>query len=245
MGAPAAHEPDFVLTNEQQDMVDTGLVFMVGPDSSEIPEKDRAMVRRGFAGALGTKGVAVTIQRDDGSVVIVTNGPTEPEFVRHEFIHAAQCFAPQDVMASALEAAVENGRSIAEAIEAAVMTSPELEETDHRDLFKLRKTWEIAKANEGAPITSDFVLFEMMQAYYPTKETAALVERLGFVDPGGVYAAMTAYLMHSVDKRVDPLSDLAREIVAYAFQVHPSPSIDRLFETALDNIRQRTIPFAL
>lgn len=156
---------------------------IVGPFSLKIPEKDRS-------------------QRDDGSVVIVTNGPTEPEFVRHETIHAAQCFASEDAMASALEAAVKNGRSIAEIVDTTVAVNPALA-SGHRDLFKLRKTWEIAKATESAPIASDFVIFEMMQAYYPTKETAALVAPLGFIEPGGVYASMTAYLMREVGKHVD------------------------------------------
>ncbi|TLX15768.1 hypothetical protein [Rhizobium sp. MHM7A] len=56
----------------------------------------------------------------------------------------------------------------------------------------------------------------------PTKDTAALAASLGFIDPCGVYASLTAYLMREANKHVDPMSDLAREIVAYAFQAHPS-----------------------
>ncbi|MBY3433710.1 hypothetical protein HFN89_06055 [Rhizobium laguerreae] len=222
------------LTDLQQRLVDSGYVMLVGKKSDEIAEKDRQMILRGFAGTFGNKGLACTILRDDGHVLIVNEGDISASSLRHEFIHAAQCFAGHDVMASCLAAAVEVGRPLVEAIRASVA---EKEDTnrDHRDLETTEKLWRNHVA--GKNVSPDFVDFQFFQDLYPTKETAALAaEILGFDYPRGAYAAMTAYLCAEVGHQIDPYSDFAREIVAYTFEMRESDVVDELMVDAADNL---------
>lgn len=62
------------LTTAQQRLVDTGRVLMVDKHSDEIPESQRNTIWRGFAGNFGNKGLACTMLRDDGIVLIITEG---------------------------------------------------------------------------------------------------------------------------------------------------------------------------
>ncbi|MBY3158380.1 hypothetical protein HFO56_39465 [Rhizobium laguerreae] len=175
-----------VLTDLQQRLVDSGYVMLVGKISDEIPEKDRQMILRGFAETFGSKGLACTILRDDGHVVIVNEGEISANSLHHEFIHAAQCFAGREAMASCLAAAIEVGRPLVEAIRASVVKK-EGTNRDHRDLETTEKLWRNHVA--GKNVSPDFVDFQFFQDLYPTKETAALAsEVLGFDYPRGAYA---------------------------------------------------------
>jgi hypothetical protein len=225
------------LTDLQQRLADSGCVMLVGKTSDEIPEKDRQMIFRGFAGTFGSRGLACTILRDDGHVLIVNEGELPESAVRHEFIHAAQCFAGQEVMASCLAAATEIGRTLVEAVRASVAQKDDTNR-DHRDLETTEKLWQNHAA--GKNVSPDFIDFQFFQDLYPTKETAALAaEVLGFDYPRGAYAAMTAYLCAEAGHQIDPFSDFAREIVAYTFEKKDADVVDDLMAEAADNIEAK------
>jgi hypothetical protein len=224
------------LTDIQQRIVDTGYVMLVGKTSEEIPEKDRNMIFRGFAGTFGSKGLACTLLRDDGYVLIVNEGELSAGEIRHEFIHAAQCFAGHDVMTSCLSAAVEVGRPLVEAIRASIAEKDD-SNRDHRDLQVTEKLWRTHAAGEN--VSPDFIDFQFFQDLYPTKETAALTADIGFDYPKGVFAAMTAYLCKEAGHQIEPLSDFAREIVAYTFETKQSAVVDDLMEEAAANMEEK------
>jgi hypothetical protein len=225
------------LTDIQQRLVDTGYVMIVGKKSDEIPEKDQLMILRGFAGNFGNKGLACTILRDDGYVLIVNEGELSPGSLRHEFIHVAQCFAGYDAMASCLAAASDLGRSLVEAIRAAIAAKPDTNR-DHRDLQASERLWRTHAAGEN--VSPDFVDFQFFQDLYPTKETAVLAaEILGYDYPRGAFAAITAYLCAEAGHQIDPFSDFAREIVAYTFEMNDSDIVNQLMLEAAENMEAK------
>jgi hypothetical protein len=227
------------LTDLQQRLVDTGHVLLVSKTSVEIPEKDRLMVSRGFAGSFGNKGVACTILRDDGRVVIVTEGDIAASVLRHEFIHAAQCFAGEEAMGACLAAAADVGRPLVEAIHRSIGQNPETRK-GHRDLETTEALWRNHAA--GKALSPDLIDFAFFQDLYPTKETAALaVSVLGFDYPRGAYAALTAHVCAEAGYHVDPRSDLAREIVAYTFEMLDAGVVDDLMVEAIEIAAARAI----
>ncbi|NTF18151.1 hypothetical protein G6L37_07010 [Agrobacterium rubi] len=214
------------LTTEQHRLVDTGRVLLVDKRSEEIPESERNAVWRGFGGNFGNKGLACTILRDDGIVLIVTEGDVEPEVMRHEFIHAAQCFASEEVMQTALDTAAAVGEALVVALREVVAAHPELEHS-HRDLSRTEAQWRMQAA--GSAIVAPFPTFQLYQDLYPTKETAAIAtEVLGFDYKQGAYAAMTAFIARESGYKVDPASSLGRELVAYTFEQLDHDAIDAL-----------------
>lgn len=225
------------LTDLQQRLVDTDQVILVGKTSEEIPENKRHMISRGFAGSFGSKGLACTLLRDDGRVLIVTEGELSASSLRHEFIHAAQCFAGAEGMSSCLDAAAEVGRPLVEAIRVAVSRNPE--SRDHRDLETTAKLWR--NHADGKGLSPNIVDFEFFQDLYPTKETSALAaDVLGFDYPRGAYAALTACICKEVGYPIDPFSDFARELVAYTFEMLEADVVDDLMLEAVANVIRNT-----
>lgn len=226
-----------VLTEFQQRLIDTGHVMLVGKHSPEISEEDRKMVIRGFAGNFGNQGLACTILRDDGKVLIVTDGDVSALTLRHEFIHAAQCFAAGEVMADCLVAAREIGGPLVAAVRSALKATPAMAR-DYRDLDTTERLWRTHAVGEG--LSPDLIDFQFYQDLYPTRATAALAAQvLGFDYPRGAYAAMTACLCTEVGYTIDPQSDFAREIVAYTFEALDNPSIDELMASAVQKLEQK------
>ena len=213
------HWPDLMspeLTDLQQCLVDTDHVLLVDKNSNEIPLSQRQTVLRGFAGSFGSKGLACTLLRDDGLVLIITEGDVSESTLRHEFIHAAQCFAGPEAMSACLDAAIEVGRSLVVAIRAAVSRNPEVRSA-HRDLHTTETLWHNHAAGKG--LRPDIIDFQFFQDLYPTKETAVLAaETLGFDYPNGAYAALTAYICAENGYRIDVFSDFARELVAWTMK---------------------------
>jgi hypothetical protein len=218
------------LTEAQQRLIDTGKVIFVDKHSDEIPESERNMIRRGLAGNFGSSGLACTLLRDDGIVLIVTEGELNQHILRHEFIHAAQCHASPETMKSALDAAIQIGRPLVSAIRAKLLSNPECENA-HRDLAITQNQWEMQAV--GKATVEAFVVFQFYQDLYPTKETSKMASGiLGFDYPRGAYAAMTACLAAECDYEIDPMSDLAREIVAYTFEHMEHEIIDDMLAEA-------------
>ncbi|WP_315922211.1 hypothetical protein [Mesorhizobium sp. SP-1A] len=218
------------LTEAQQCLVDAGKVLMIGKHSEEIPESERNMIWRGFAGNFGNKGLACTMLRDDGIVLIITEGDVSREVLRHEFIHAAQCHASPETMKSALDAAIQVGQLLVSAIRAKLTANPECEK-GHRDLAMAEQQWKMQA--DGSATVAAFPVFQFYQDLYPTNETAELAsEILGFDYPRGAYAAMTACLAAECGYEIDPMSDLARELVAYTFEHLEHEIIDELMAEA-------------
>lgn len=225
------------LTEFQQRLIDTGQVMLVGKHSPEIAEQDRKMVILGFAGNFGNQGLACTILRDDGKVLIVTDGDVSALTLRHEFIHAAQCFADEEVMADCLVAASEIGGPLVAAVRSALKATPAMAR-DYRDVDTTERLWRTHAAGEG--LSPDLIDFQFYQDLYPTKATAALAAQvLGFDYPRGAYAAMTACLCAEVGYTIDPQSDFAREIVAYTFEALDSSFIDELMASAVQKLEQK------
>jgi hypothetical protein len=226
------------LTDLQQRLIDTDYVLIVGKNSEEIPAAERHSVRRGFAGSFGNTGLACTLLRDDGRVLIITDGKLSQATLRHEFIHAAQCFAGEETMSASIEAAIEVGRSLTTAIRAAVFRNPAAK-NDHRDLETTTAVWGNHAAGKGT--SPDIIDFQFFQDLYPTKETAALAaEVLGFDYPKGAYAALTAYVCHECGYQIDVFSDFARELVGYTFEMSGSAAVDDLMVEAAENIEKKS-----
>ncbi len=233
------HRPDLmtpVLTDLQRRLVDTDYVLLVDKNSEEIPASQRQMVLRGFGGSFGSKGLACTLLRDDGRVLIITEGDVSASTLRHEFIHAAQCFAGPEAMAACLDAATEVGRSLAVAIRAAVSRNPAAQSA-HRDLQTTETLWRNHAAGKG--LSPDIIDFQFFQDLYPTKATADLAaEVLGFDYPKGAYAALTAFVCAESGYRIDVYSDFARELVAYTFEMLDSELVDDLLIEVACNIEE-------
>lgn len=218
------------LTETQQRLLDTGKVLLVGKHSEDIPEGERDAILRGFAGNYGNRGLACTTLRDDGIVLIVTEGDVEPSVLRHEFIHAAQCNVSIETMQSALDAVITVGEPLVAAIRERMRAIPECR-NDHRDLEVTERQWDMQV--NGTSVLDAFVSFQFFQDLYPTKETISIAyEAIGLGYNHGVYAAMTAYLAVERGFTIDPLSDLARELVAYTFEQLDHEIIDEMMEEA-------------
>jgi hypothetical protein len=221
-----------------QKFLETGLILVVDPKSDEIPEKERADVARGFYGGgsfSSTKGIACTIDREDGTLLIVTAGSITDEDMKHELIHCAQTLADPAMMQTCLNAAADLGAQVNSLIRNAVAGNESLSEGDHRDYYRTRNAWQFSNSQGAKPVPPDLHLFDDLRTYYPTPQTQALATTVGLTNKESVYAAMSAGIMREVAKEIDPMSDTAREIVAYTFQASESPVIDQLFEVAINN----------
>jgi hypothetical protein len=223
--------PHMILAQQEQDLLNAGMTFLVDPASPEIPEIERDAVRKGFGGQglNTTQGLACTIGREDQVTLIVTRGPIERQTMRHEFIHCAQVYASPETMAACLEAVENIGREIIIAVRKEITTDPTLATKEHRDLLRITTAWEFTKEQGSSAIPPPDALFDSLRIYYPSPGTRELAASLGFVDPDTVYAAITATVLKDIEFTIDPSSDLAREIVAYAFQSVEHSSIDNLF----------------
>lgn len=225
-----------------QKFLDTGVVLMVDPSSDEIPEKERTAVTRGFYAGAGSftssKGIACTIDREDGTLLIVTAGPISDEDMKHELIHCAQTLADPATMQSCLNSAAELGSELNTLVRDVVAGNESLSASDHRDYYRMRNAWQFSKGQGVRPVPPDLHQFDDLRAYYPTPQTQALAAAVGVTDKESVYAAMSADIIREVGKELDPMSDTAREIVAYTFQAFESPAIDKLFEVAIENAEE-------
>ncbi|TLX16140.1 hypothetical protein [Rhizobium sp. MHM7A] len=166
--------------------------------------------------------------------LIVTNESLDRETIRHEFIHCAQVYASQETMSACLAAAEAIGRQIVVAVRAAIEIDPTLETKGHRDLLRLTTAWQFVKEQGANAVPPPHALFDDLHSYYPTPDTRSLSASLGFGDPDCVYAAMTAAILKEIDFSIEPTSDLAREIVAHAFQATEHASVDSLFAEATE-----------
>jgi hypothetical protein len=226
------------LTDHQQRLLASGMVILADKKSGEIPEEMRPSILRGFGGNFGNKGLACTFLRDDGKVVIVIDGEVSPSLLRHEFIHAAQCFAGEDVMTDCLAAATKQGALIANVIEHVISRDPSLAH-QHRDYERTVALWR--SHADGSGCSAPMVDFEFYQDLYPTVATASLVsEVLNLHHPRGAYAALTARICSQVGFALEPLSDMAREIVAYTFETIESAVIDELMNEASINAEEKS-----
>jgi hypothetical protein len=236
--SPGVAVVNLSLTLHQNRLVDTGRVEIVDKTTGQIPDHRRSAILRGFGGNFSNKGLACTLLREDGKVLIVVDGDVTSALLRHEFIHAAQCFAGEETMASCLAEAVAKGSLLAEAIRRAVAVGPELAHA-HRDYVRTVDLWR-SHAN-GSACSTPMVDFEFYQDLFPTAATAALAaDVLGFDYSRGAYAALTASICAEVGITIDPSSDMAREIVAYAFEALEADVIDDLLEEASDVAEART-----
>lgn len=224
------------LNSQEQQLLNAGMTFLVDPTSVEIPEAERNAILRGFGGQgfSTVQGLACTLARDDQVTLIVTNGPLERETIRHEFIHCAQVYASQETMSACLAAAEAIGRQIVVAVRGAIEIDPTLETKGHRDLLRLTTAWQFVKEQGANAVPPPHALFDDLHSYYPTPDTRSLSASLGFGDPDCVYAAMTAAILKEIDFSIEPTSDLAREIVAHAFQATEHASVDSLFAEATE-----------
>jgi len=214
-----------------EQLVANGRLMFVRPDSGEIPEGERDAIRRGFAGHFGSQGLACTLLRDDGAVLLITPGDVDAGILRHELIHVAQCFADPSAQEAALARASEIGAEIVAAIGRAAEAEAEPEKANraHRDFYKSMVAW---RNCHQTAFMEPAALFGMYQSYYPTPETAELGAAMGLSAKEGVYAAMTAYMAGLAGIAIDPLDRLGREIVAYTFQEAEDRVIDALFLSA-------------
>lgn len=145
---------DHQFTPYQQALLNTGRVLLVSKESEEIPEAERRAVLRGFA--IGG-GVAVTIDRQDNTLLIVTDGPVGRSVWQHEFIHCAQFFAGSGSMENALSEAANIGRRIVGRIQAVISVAPEAEQGGHRDYFRIRPLGRLPRTmrrHSSPPISS-------------------------------------------------------------------------------------------
>lgn len=222
------------LNPQEENLLRAGMTLLVDPTSNEIPENERRGVARGFSGqGFETRqGLACTIARDDNVTLIVSKGLLERQTIRHEFIHCAQVYASEETMSASLSAAEAIGAQIVSAVRAAVAADPELETKGHRDLLRMTTAWKFTKEQGAKAVPPPHALFDDLHSYYPSPATRELSVTLGFPDPDTVYAAMTAAILKEIGFIIDPLSDLAREIVAYTFQSVEHTAIDTLFENA-------------
>lgn len=137
-------------------------------------------------------------------------------------------------MSACLAAAESIGRTIVAAVREAIEINPPLETKGHRDLLRMTTAWQFVKEQGANAVPPPDALFDDLHSYYPTPNTRSLAALLGIDDSESVYAAMTAAILKEIDFSIEPISDLAREIVAYTFQATEHTSVDSLFTEATE-----------
>jgi hypothetical protein len=190
-------------------LVESGNTLVADFMSPGVPDDiaTRFRVQRSKSG-----GTACCTRFDDGQVMVILDiGPVDEANLRHEMIHAAQCLEDADAMQETMRSVAEEGRMLREAILASDPSKDDLRCLDW--LAKACATAATRPAGSGEPFGS----FEMALMLYPTNGIRKVAADFGISGKRSAAATLFTGAASENGLGIEPLSDMAREIVAYRF----------------------------